>query len=79
MGNQGLKGRDGKMEFVWPQNRPFTPKKHPVSNDYDITQKSLGVGINGKVLECIRKSDRQSFALKVSHSLKMQLLVAILA
>ena len=65
MGNQGLKGKNGKMDFVWPQNRPYSAKKHSISNDYEITQRSLGVGINGKVLECVRKTDRQRFALKV--------------
>ncbi|XP_065059096.1 MAP kinase-activated protein kinase 2-like [Rhopilema esculentum] len=65
MGNRIIKGKNGKMDFVWPQNRPYTTRKNPISNEYDITQKSLGVGINGKVLECIRKSDRQRFALKV--------------
>eukprot|EP00794_Sanderia_malayensis_P018393 gene18393-20247_t len=52
------------MEYFWPQNRPLAPKRHQVTNDYDVTQKSLGVGINGKVLQCIRKSDNQKFALK---------------
>ena len=71
MGNQTLKGlrakqfANGKMDFVWPQNRPYSAKKHPISNDYDVTQRSLGVGINGKVLECVRKSDKHRFALKV--------------
>ena len=35
------------------------------SKDYDVSQKSLGVGINGKVLECYRKKDKGKFALKV--------------
>ena len=65
---KGLRAKqfaNGKMDFVWPQNRPYSAKKHPISNDYDVTQRSLGVGINGKVLECVRKSDRHRFALKV--------------
>ena len=65
MGNQGLKRKSGKMDFVWPQNRPYSAKRHAISNDYEVTQRSLGVGINGKVLECIRKVDKQKFALKV--------------
>ena len=70
MGNQGLRRKIGKMDFVWPQNRPYSAKKYAISNDYEITQRSLGVGINGKVLECIRKSDRQKFALKVRSSVQ---------
>jgi len=68
MGNQGLKRKSGKMDFVWPQNRPESAKRHAISNDYEVTKRSLGVGINGKVLECIRKADKQKFALKVLKS-----------
>lgn len=50
----------------WPQKRPFTSKKNAITHDYDVTQKSLGVGINGKVLECYKKGDpSRKFALKV--------------
>ena len=48
------------------QREPYTAKRNAITQDYDITQKSLGVGINGKVLECYRKGDRsRMFALKV--------------
>lgn len=48
-------------------SRPmFTAKRNAITQDYDITQKSLGVGINGKVLECFKKGDRGTmYALKV--------------
>jgi hypothetical protein len=42
------------------------PKKSLITKNYEITQKSLGVGINGKVLECIDKITGQKYALKVS-------------
>lgn len=59
------------MSHFWPQNRPFTTKRHAITHDYDVSQKSLGVGINGKVLECYRKSDKGKFALKVSKALSV--------
>ena len=52
---------------LWPQKQPFKAKRHAITKDYDVTQKSLGVGINGKVLQCYKKGDRvQKFALKVN-------------
>lgn len=53
------------MSYFWPQNKPLTSKRHAITQDYDVSQKSLGVGINGKVLECYRKRDKGKFALKV--------------
>jgi len=54
---------------LWPQKAPFTAKRHAITHDYDVTQKTLGVGINGKVLEVHKKGDteepRKKFALKV--------------
>uniref|UniRef100_A0A1I7XS18 non-specific serine/threonine protein kinase n=1 Tax=Heterorhabditis bacteriophora TaxID=37862 RepID=A0A1I7XS18_HETBA len=38
---------------------------HPVTHDYRISRKVLGVGINGKVVECERRSNGEKFALKV--------------
>lgn len=50
---------------IWPQNREFVTKKNAITQDYNVTQKSLGVGINGKVLECYKKGDSKKYALKV--------------
>ena len=44
----------------------FAPKKHAITEDYEISKKVLGLGINGKVLECCNKQTRQKYALKVS-------------
>ena len=55
------------MAFMWPQNRPFSPKKNSITQDYEVTNRSLGVGINGKVLECYRRTDSQKYALKVGN------------
>lgn len=45
---------------------PLRPKTSLITNDYDLSQKVLGVGINGKVLECFEKKTGGKFALKVS-------------
>ncbi|CAI4226490.1 unnamed protein product [Auanema sp. JU1783] len=38
---------------------------HPVTQDYRISRKVLGVGINGKVVECENRQTGDKFALKV--------------
>lgn len=47
--------------------RPLVPKTHPIINDYTITDKVLGLGINGKVVECFSRAAGDKFALKVSE------------
>lgn len=47
------------------QSKQLVPKKHPITNDYTILTKTLGVGVNGKVLECIHKATGDKRALKV--------------
>lgn len=42
------------------------PKTTPITADYEISKTVLGLGINGKVVECFRKSTREKFALKVA-------------
>ncbi|PAV56836.1 hypothetical protein WR25_09654 [Diploscapter pachys] len=39
--------------------------KYPVTNDYRISRKVLGVGINGKVVECEHRRSGEKYALKV--------------
>lgn len=41
-------------------------KTTPILDDYMISSTVLGLGINGKVVECFRKKDNCKFALKVS-------------
>ncbi|XP_071487402.1 MAP kinase-activated protein kinase 2-like isoform X2 [Diadema setosum] len=43
----------------------YTPKRHSLNTDYEISKKVLGLGINGKVLECYDKKTGEKFALKV--------------
>lgn len=45
--------------------RNLSPKKTPITEDYEITKQVLGLGINGKVVECFNKKTREKFALKV--------------
>lgn len=46
-------------------DRHLQPKKVPISDDYRVTGSVLGLGINGKVVECYSKSSGQKCALKV--------------
>lgn len=40
-------------------------KKHAVTDDYKLSKRVLGLGINGKVMECFNKVTGQKCALKV--------------
>ncbi|CAG4978560.1 unnamed protein product [Colias eurytheme] len=44
-----------------------TPKTTPITDDYDISNTVLGLGINGKVVECKEKRTGMRRALKVLH------------
>uniref|UniRef100_A0A182WDY2 non-specific serine/threonine protein kinase n=1 Tax=Anopheles minimus TaxID=112268 RepID=A0A182WDY2_9DIPT len=46
---------------------PRQPKMTPITEDYDISNTVLGLGINGKVVQCMSKSTGQKYALKVLH------------
>ncbi|XP_048448811.1 MAP kinase-activated protein kinase 2-like isoform X2 [Rhincodon typus] len=39
-------------------------KKNAITDDYKVTAQVLGLGINGKVLECFSKKAQEKFALK---------------
>ena len=45
----------------------LTPKKSKIEDDFIITSKVLGEGVNGKVLACIHRKTREKFALKVNY------------
>ena len=45
----------------------LVPKKCKIEDDFIITSKVLGEGVNGKVVACIHKKTREKFALKVSY------------
>ncbi|GAB0092119.1 MAP kinase-activated protein kinase 2 [Sergentomyia squamirostris] len=43
------------------------PKTTPITDDYEISSRILGLGLNGKVVQCINKRTGEKFALKVLH------------
>ena len=53
------------------QSRTLQPKKNPVTDDYRLTNQVLGLGINGKVVECFSKANGRKLALKVGVSVKV--------
>lgn len=47
------------------QSRQMQAKKTQITDDYQMSNKVLGLGINGKVVECYSKKTGDKFALKV--------------
>lgn len=43
----------------------LVPKTTKITDEYDISNHILGLGINGKVVQCTRKIDGSKYALKV--------------
>ncbi|XP_050497546.1 MAP kinase-activated protein kinase 2 [Diabrotica virgifera virgifera] len=41
------------------------PKSNPITEDYEISRTVLGLGINGKVVECYSKTTKEKYALKI--------------
>jgi len=52
-------------DYLGNQRPILHPKTTPLQDDYQISNKVLGLGINGKVLECFDKKTGQKYALKV--------------
>jgi len=48
------------------QSKGLQPKKTPITDDYELSSKVLGLGINGKVVVCYNKTDGRKCALKVT-------------
>ena len=46
-------------------SRDLKPKKNPITDDYQLSNNVLGLGINGKVVECFCKKSKMKYALKV--------------
>lgn len=53
-----------------PPTQPlkFDIKRHAITDDYKVSKQVLGLGINGKVLECYRRDSGLKCALKVRHA-----------
>jgi len=49
-----------------PSHPSMVPKTTKITDEYDISNHILGLGINGKVVQCTRKSDGTKYALKVT-------------
>ena len=45
----------------------FAAKKTPITDDYEITNTVLGLGINGKVVQCSNRRTDHKYALKILH------------
>lgn len=43
------------------------PKTTPITSDYEISNTVLGLGINGKVVQCLNRRNGRKYALKVRH------------
>lgn len=51
--------------FPLPEYPKLEIKRNAVTDDYKISSQVLGLGINGKVLECFNKKTGEKCALKV--------------
>ncbi|EGI59631.1 MAP kinase-activated protein kinase 2 [Acromyrmex echinatior] len=51
-----------------PLNNRLSPKATPITDDYEISNHVLGLGINGKVVQCYDKNTRQKYALKFEET-----------
>lgn len=45
--------------------KPIEIKKNPITEDFVVSRQVLGLGINGKVVECTNKTTGFKYALKV--------------
>lgn len=52
---------------VAPAAGQLTPKQTMIAQDYEISGTVLGLGINGKVVQCFSRRTGGKFALKVLH------------
>jgi mitogen-activated protein kinase-activated protein kinase 2 len=53
------------MSFVGTPRSSLAIKNSPLTDDYSISNNVLGLGINGKVVECTNKKTSMKCALKV--------------
>ena len=44
---------------------PFRTRTNPVTDDYEVSRETLGVGTNGRVYKCEHRVTKQKCALKV--------------
>jgi len=61
------------------QSKGLQPKRVPITDDYVLSTKVLGLGINGKVVVCHSKADNRKCALKVTGFILLPLCLKIRA
>lgn len=54
------------IEKLGSKRSPLVPKPRQIIQDYSITDNVLGLGINGKVVECFDRKTNMKYAIKVS-------------
>ena len=47
---------------------PFPTRRNAVTDEYEVSKESLGVGISGKVLTCWNRQNKRKCALKVTEN-----------
>uniref|UniRef100_A0A8C6LAF4 6-phosphofructo-2-kinase/fructose-2,6-biphosphatase 4 n=6 Tax=Nothobranchius TaxID=28779 RepID=A0A8C6LAF4_NOTFU len=57
----------GSTQFPMPVYPKLEIKRNAVTDDYKISSQVLGLGINGKVLECFNKKSGEKCALKILY------------
>lgn len=55
-------------QFPLPVYPKLEIKRHAVTDDYKVSSQVLGLGVNGKVVECYNKKTGQKCALKVNYT-----------
>lgn len=58
----------GPAHLLLPAYPKVEIRRHAVTDDYKVSSRVLGLGINGKVLECFNKKTSEKCALKVRTS-----------
>lgn len=58
-------GQQSPADLLTPAGCQLELRRNAVTDDYTLTAEVLGLGINGKVLECYCKETGQKCALKV--------------
>lgn len=49
-------------------SKPLDTRKNPITDDYVVSRQVLGLGINGKVVECFKRDTGEKYALKVGSN-----------
>lgn len=64
-GNKGMGDNQSTLNSNIPHNMSPSFKKIAITEEYKISTNVLGLGINGKVLECFHLKTDEKFALKI--------------